>query len=196
MRPSRGERPIASVRLGGRSCLDFVNTIHDRLAVDPEDYLTTAERYVAWCVRAQLLDRQETSKVVVGARTLQEARRFRERLHTIFVARIRRAPAPVAAVAELNRWLHRAWADLVVDPESEQYLSWSVAAIDARLPLKRVALSALQLLRDGDTERLRQCATSGSCGWLFYDDTKNGRRRWCAMATCGTAAKMREYRAL
>jgi hypothetical protein len=33
-----------------------------------------------------------------------------------------------------------------------------------------------------------------SCGWLFYDDSKGGQRRWCAMEACGTIEKMRRYR--
>jgi predicted RNA-binding Zn ribbon-like protein len=131
----------------------------------------------------------------MGTHTLREVRRFRERLYGVFIARIRGTPAPAPDVTELDQWLHRAWTGLIVDPGSAQYLSWSKEAIDARLPLKRIALSALELLRDGDRRRLRQCATADSCGWLFYDDTRNGGRRWCAMATCGTAAKMREYRA-
>jgi predicted RNA-binding Zn ribbon-like protein len=195
MRPVGNERPIAQIRLdGGRSCLDFVNTIHDRFAINPEDYLTTAERYLEWCVLTRLLREKEAVRIVADVSALREARSFRERLHALFIARIRGASVPAASVAELDRWLHRAWTDLVVDLGSAQCLSWSIGAVDARLPLKRIALSALDLLRDGEPDRLRQCAAADSCGWLFYDETKNARRRWCAMATCGTAAKMREYR--
>jgi predicted RNA-binding Zn ribbon-like protein len=193
---TRDERAIASVRLvGGRPCLDFVNTIHDRFASEPEDYLGTAERYLEWCVRARLLDEREAPRIAVRTHTLREVRRFRERLYAILIARIRGTSAPALGVTELDRWLHCAWGDLIVDPGSVQYLSWSSKAIDAELPLKRIALSALELLQEGSSPRLRQCAASDSCGWLFYDDTRNAGRRWCAMATCGTAAKMREYRA-
>jgi len=196
MRSAGTERPITQIRFdGGRPCLDFVNTIHDRYTTHPEDYLTTPQRYREWCVRARLLDENEALQVDVTASALQEARTFRERLYAVFVARIRGAPAPSSAIAELDRWLHRAWSDLILDFESAQCLSWRARAIDEHLPVKRIALSALELLRDGQLHRLRQCATPDSCGWLFYDDTKNARRRWCAMATCGTSAKMREYRA-
>ena len=37
-------RPIPDIRLdGGRLCIDFVNTIHDRFAADIEDYIATRE---------------------------------------------------------------------------------------------------------------------------------------------------------
>ncbi|WP_425480450.1 CGNR zinc finger domain-containing protein [Luteimonas viscosa] len=33
------------------------------------------------------------------------------------------------------------------------------------------------------------------CGWLFLDTSRNDRRQWCAMDTCGAASKMARYRA-
>jgi predicted RNA-binding Zn ribbon-like protein len=196
MMSAGSERPITTLRLdGGRPCLDFVNTIHDRMAVTPEDYLATPERFAAWCVYAHLLDGQEAGQVRVGPRAMRQIRLFRELLHALFTARIAGRPEPPQAIAELDRWLHRAWNGLELDLGSPQCLSWSKHAVDAYLPVKRIALSALDVLRDPESRRLRQCASRGSCGWLFFDDTKNRRRRWCAMETCGTAAKMRIYRA-
>ena len=50
---SRPSRPVAAIRLdGGRLCLDFVNTIHDRYAADAEDYICQPERFIEWCVLA------------------------------------------------------------------------------------------------------------------------------------------------
>ena len=95
MRLCRTERPIASVRLdGGRPCLEFVNTIHDRHSPDPEDYLSAAARYLAWCVRAQLLKEKEAAQIEVGPQALCEVRSFRESLYAVFTAQIRGACAP------------------------------------------------------------------------------------------------------
>jgi predicted RNA-binding Zn ribbon-like protein len=55
-------------------------------------------------------------------------------------------------------------------------------------------LSALDVLRTAEPLRLKRCAAAHSCGWLFYDDSKGGQRRWCAMEACGTLQKMRRYR--
>jgi predicted RNA-binding Zn ribbon-like protein len=62
------------------------------------------------------------------------------------------------------------------------------------LALKRIALSLFDLLRSAEPQRLKRCASPDSCGWLFYDDSKGGQRRWCAMEACGTVEKMRRYR--
>lgn len=41
--------------------------------------------------------------------------------------------------------------------------------------------------------RVKLCA-SPTCRWTFWDGSKNGCRRWCAMRLCGSRAKMRGYR--
>jgi predicted RNA-binding Zn ribbon-like protein len=187
--------PIDRIRLdGGRPCLDFVNTIHDRLATRPVDYLATPQRYVEWCLHAQLLSAQEAGRICAAASVMTEVRAFREQLHVLLSARIDGTSVPASALRECDRWLHRAWAGLSLDPASRDGVSWPPAAVDARLPLKRIALSALEVLRTEEPHRLKRCASTDSCGWLFYDDSKGGQRRWCAMQACGTLEKMRRYR--
>jgi len=86
------------------------------------------------------------------------------------------------------------WADLDLDITSKNCLSWAADSVNARLPLERIALSALDMLRS-DRHRLKRCEANDSCGWLFYDETKSNQRRWCSMDVCGTIEKMRRYRA-
>jgi len=187
--------PIESIRLdGGRPCLDFVNTIHDRFATDLVDYLATPQQYLEWCLRAHLLNRQETERIAVTAGVMGEVRVFRERLHALLSARIEGTAVPAKALRDCDRWLHQAWTNLSLDPASPEGVSWSPAAVDARLPLKRIALSFLDLLRTAEPHRLKRCASPDSCGWLFSDDSTGGQRRWCAMEACGTIEKMRRYR--
>ena len=73
-------------------------------------------------------------------------------------------------------------------------MHWRDDARNVLLPLKRIALDALDLLGASSTPPLRRCCNTSSCGWLFLDTSKNQRRRWCAMETCGTAVKMKRYR--
>jgi predicted RNA-binding Zn ribbon-like protein len=73
-------------------------------------------------------------------------------------------------------------------------MHWRDDAFDALLPLKRIALDALDLIGDPSVARLRRCDNTTSCGWLFLDVSRNQRRRWCAMETCGAAVKMKRYR--
>ncbi|WP_443691321.1 CGNR zinc finger domain-containing protein [Pseudomonas sp.] len=38
--------------------------------------------------------------------------------------------------------------------------------------------------------KIKQCE---GCTWLFIDTSKNHRRRWCSMATCGNRAKAQRH---
>jgi predicted RNA-binding Zn ribbon-like protein len=53
--------------------------------------------------------------------------------------------------------------------------------------------AAADTLVTGSLDRVRRCA-DGRCPRVFLDTTKNGRRRWCDMATCGNRAKAQRHR--
>jgi predicted RNA-binding Zn ribbon-like protein len=190
-------RPITVIRLdGGRPCLDFVNTIHDRYAVEVEDYLQQPQRFVEWCARAGVLRPDDGVRAPLAAHKraalMREVATLRHHLQALFAARIDNLRLPPVAVRGLDSWVHQAWASQSLSADGR--LHWRADARDARLPLKRVALDALDLLGEPHASRLRRCANTSSCGWLFLDTSKNQRRRWCAMETCGIADKMRRYR--
>jgi predicted RNA-binding Zn ribbon-like protein len=190
-------RPITAIRLdGGRPCVDFVNTIHDRYALEVEDYLQQPQRFIEWCTRAGVLRPDDGVRAPLAARKraalMREMVTLRRDLHALFAARIDNLPLPADAVRGLDSWVHRAWSSQSL--AADGHLHWCADACDARLPLKRVALDALDLLGKPSASRLRRCANTTSCGWLFLDISKNQRRRWCSMETCGIADKMRRYR--
>jgi predicted RNA-binding Zn ribbon-like protein len=58
------------------------------------------------------------------------------------------------------------------------------------IPVVESAADALVL---GELTRVRRCADPG-CSRVFYDDTKNGGRRWCDMRSCGNRAKAARHR--
>ena len=63
--------------------------------------------------------------------------------------------------------------------------------LDTMLP--PILQSAVDLLvSKNDLERVKQCE-GDSCGWLFFDTSRNRSRRWCSMADCGNRAKARRF---
>jgi len=59
--------------------------------------------------------------------------------------------------------------------------------------LHSIATSACALLADPrETARLKQCPAT-DCGWLFIDESRTGRRKWCSMETCGNRAKAKRH---
>ncbi len=71
---------------------------------------------------------------------------------------------------------------------------WTVGVAPVEAALGPIALAAVRLITDGDFHRIKQCG-GHACGWLFYDTTKNNRRRWCEMEVCGNRAKQRRLAA-
>ncbi|MCB9048086.1 MAG: CGNR zinc finger domain-containing protein [Lewinellaceae bacterium] len=59
------------------------------------------------------------------------------------------------------------------------------------LPLFRLLLLAEELLLQ--TKRWPRIRSCPSCGWLFLDTSKGGRRRWCNMQVCGSQVKARRW---
>jgi predicted RNA-binding Zn ribbon-like protein len=58
--------------------------------------------------------------------------------------------------------------------------------------LAPILWSAGDLLAGPRLDRVRRCANP-ECGWLFLDDSRAGKRRWCSMSACGNRAKARRH---
>ena len=59
--------------------------------------------------------------------------------------------------------------------------------------LARLAEPIVRKIGESQDERFRICAND-TCRWIFFDESRTGRRRWCDMATCGNRAKARRHR--
>jgi len=81
----------------------------------------------------------------------------------------------------------RAWQRLV------RLYARHVAGLDAKpqaLLLAVILDQAVGLRFSPWQVRVKTC---GGCGWLFVDRTRNGSRRWCISAMCGSRDKARRY---
>jgi len=186
--------------LGGRLCLDFVNSVENRASPAPEEFLTSYPALTRWGRQRGLLAEEDEARVLAlaeqqpasAARALDEALALREALHRVFLA------LATAGEPDLNdlEYLQRVYADALAHARlrrQEDRFEWDWPATDEQLAWAQwlVAHSAAQLLTEGDLGRVRVCANPDGCGWLFYDGSKNGSRRWCSMEGCGSQVKMR-----
>jgi predicted RNA-binding Zn ribbon-like protein len=188
-------RPISHIRLdGGRLCIDFANSIHNRSAADVEDYIATPERYVEWARRSGAIATNEAMDTPLRAgereRLMADIRSLRDAVYLLLLASADCAPLPADALLVQNAWLKLARQSQVLSETG--VLTFHAERDDARFPLKRIALDLIDTIADARAGKLklRLCANHRSCGWLFADTSKNGMRRWCAMETCGTISKM------
>ncbi|GAA2439320.1 CGNR zinc finger domain-containing protein [Streptomyces macrosporus] len=70
----------------------------------------------------------------------------------------------------------------------------AVDAPPARAALARLAAAWAEIVFSGHVHRLKRCAEH-TCGWVFWDSSKNHSRRWCSMRVCGNRTKSRRYAA-
>ena len=104
-----------------------------------------------------------------------------------------RAPK-VGALETVNRALHaRQVIELLPAPDGVHVDHRHVGdPIDDALA--RLAEPLVDEIQAGNADRVRICAND-TCRWIFYDESRAGRRRWCDMASCGNRAKAARHRA-
>ena len=198
--PSRaGSLPLIADDLA----LDFANTESGRGFPSHQNHFREAGNVVEWLRHAKALPAEEadwltkrvSERADLAADLLERAIELRAAIQTIGAALGRGAKPPEAALASLSALHARfvAEAELAPGVLSCRWL-WSVRSSPVEAALGPVALAAVRLFTEGDFHRIRECG-GHACGWLFYDRSKNNRRRWCEMEVCGNRAKQRRLAA-
>jgi predicted RNA-binding Zn ribbon-like protein len=189
--------PVADSKnrlLGGRLCLDFVNTTpaHTELTWEELILFLEAARVVSTerCVQLLALP-QSDPQAAEGL--LRKAQRLCSSLHKVFIAMHRKQKIPLDWTEPINEilriteghdeLLYREGAWQIEFVAREGGLDWLLAA---------VARSAAELIAEGAKARLRLCANP-NCGLFFYDKSRTHRRRWCSMAVCGNRSKVAAF---
>jgi predicted RNA-binding Zn ribbon-like protein len=209
--PARdGAVPAAEARAHEPAWLAFVNT--DDVRRDEvrradgrrADVLTDFDAFVDWLQANDVVDAERAAGIrrrayqqpAGAAASLVDARRVRAALRALAERGHGSERARGDALAEINRVLGRSAGTRRLEPRADGgYARTFVTVGDAFAALMvPIADSAADALIAGDLTRVRRCADP-RCARVFLDTTKNGRRRWCDMATCGNRAKAARHRA-
>jgi predicted RNA-binding Zn ribbon-like protein len=191
--------PVEEIRLlGNHPCLDFVNTVDDRVH-GFHDSLTDYASLVSWALRVDLIDSDDAEELrrlseesgSQMVRSFRRAIRLRERLYSIFSAIAAGSDPATTDLDALQATFAAGMAQARLRHHGEG-LAWSWR--ETRSSLDRiswgVARTALDLLFSDAVNRMKLCP-GHDCGWLFLDLSRNRSRRWCSMDSCGSRAKMR-----
>jgi len=205
----------AEMRLiGGRLCLDFINTVDGRKSDSPRkesrsidrrvlgDKLAGYSDLVAWsrhsgivtATEAECLIKESKRNAGAARKVFDRAIALREALFRICKAIITGRRPPTVDLETLNDELLRARTHEKLTHVAHGF-AWEWVGSEAALDrmLWSIAHSGAELLTTGDLSRLRECCGQ-ECGWLFEDTSKNRSRQWCDMQDCGNLAKVRRYR--
>jgi predicted RNA-binding Zn ribbon-like protein len=197
-RPTSERSPFVFV--GERLWLDFVNCEHGLRRFDA---LRDFDAMVRWLEAAAILDaeraggirRRAQQQPAGAAAALVDARRVRSALRSLAERGPMSERIRAEGLAEINRVLGRSAGTRRVELRGDgTFIRSFVPVGDAFaglvIPVVESAADALIL---GELNRVRRCADP-RCQRVFFDNTKNGRRRWCDMSTCGNRAKAARHR--
>ena len=179
------------------TAFDFLNTLELENGALVER-LSSLDTAVAWLVDAGVApdataitglarnaaDREALLRRLITARTA-----LRDVAHA--VAHEEAPPRP--AIDEVNRTLAGRERIELVAADDGVRLGHSHVGDPIDDVLARIAEPIVREIGNGHDDRIRICA-SDTCRWLFYDESRAGRRRWCDMATCGNRAKAARHR--
>ena len=182
-------------------CLDFVNTLDDRFTPDAKECLKHYVDLARFAEDTGILPDVQVDRLMTSSmqrrdeaqRALASAIQLREAISAIFYALVRKKPVPAASLAILNQHVQEAAQHLALVAGREHF-AWKFDAYsyDLFAPLWPIARDAAELLASERVGYVRSCA-SKTCEWLFVDESKNHRRRWCDMTKCGNRAKVKRF---
>jgi len=197
--PSRA----GSLDLVGRELAwDFTNTSSGRGSSAKLEHLRDFGTLMQWVEHARVMPPSDCAYARAefaghprrSRRILERAIAMRELIWTIGTALAEQRPVS----GKLLELLSAAHAENLRHAEMKMRFCSYIWVWDPRRDIQAailgpITLSALTLLMEKDLLRTKRCAGQ-ECGWLFYDTTKNNRRRWCEMRVCGNRAKVRAAR--
>ena len=182
-----------------------MNSIGRSPGYTENDRLVDYPALVRWCREAGVLGVDEAARLTAageadpaGARgVVQRAVALREALFEVWHADIHGEPIPDGPLGIVNAEVAAALPHARLEPRTGEAdgFAWTWeedrAALDR--PLWPLARAAAELLASPERERVRECGAS-TCLWLFLDRSRNRRRRWCDMKSCGNREKVRQHR--
>jgi predicted RNA-binding Zn ribbon-like protein len=180
--------------LGGRLCLDFVNTspAHSALSWEELILFLEAARVVSPDRGVQLLALPQSDPQAAEG-LLRKVQRLSAALLKIFTAMHRKQKLMADWTEPINEFLRITEGhDELICQEGTWRIEFIAREGGLDWLLAAVARSAAELVAEGVGARLRLCANP-NCGLFFYDKSRTHRRRWCSMAVCGNRSKVAAF---
>ena len=176
--------------VGGHLALDFCNTAGEHLSEQPDELWRDWESFLRWATQIGLLRSESYFDL------LRHPEPFGEIIHLREVAyRVGLAVAGGRSISRRDVDFIRARAN-AARPKvefSNNEMHWRPTSLHVVRELCAVLASeALGLFCSSKAARIGVCE-GGNCGWLFLDESRGKRRRWCDMNDCGSRAKARRY---
>ena len=181
---------LVSKFVAGHLALDFCNTAGEHLAASFDEMLIDWETFIRWSVQARIVAEASHAPLIRRPFPIQPVIRLRECIYHAGFALARHESIPASDLAEI---VHTARRDLPLVHRGTKTLHWQPEVEHSSEQLRALlAQEALSLYCSPRATSIGVCE-GGACGWLFLDESRGKRRRWCDMKDCGSRAKARSF---
>lgn len=181
--------------------MDFVNTLSSRGSDRPRERINQYNDLIMWGQQIGLINDERANVLgTIAQQDLENSKRIlfrtislREAVYRLIKAvKGNTLPQP-EDLKILNQELVNAASHLKLTFNHEHFeWGWEQLTDDLDQILWPIAYSAAEMLNSATLQRVGICEDE-TCGWLFYDTSKNHSRRWCDMDDCGNRAKARRH---
>ncbi len=183
-------RGLIAHQIGGHLALDFCNTAGEHRAVRPDELLRDWESFVRWATQVGLIGSQSYFELIRHPEPLDEIILLREAIYRVGLAAAGVGRVSKGDIDFVRKSAKAPLPDINFNDNAGQ---WRPAPPHASEQIRGLlATEALSLFCSPKAARIGVCE-GGNCGWLFLDESRGKKRRWCDMNDCGSRAKARRY---
>ena len=178
--------------------LQFINTVHRRATDRRKDYLENYDAFLDWAYDAKVVEETVYNSLCSESycyypetqAIFERITSFRECFYDLVICLMKGiAPYP-ETISNFNTYFEEVKSHRRLNMNGYGMLEiWIETHEQIAFPLWNLIKGAQDFLTAVDGRIIKKC----KCGNLFIDQSKNGRRKWCNPATCGSAYWSKKY---
>ena len=172
------------------ACIELVNSLFS-------DYLgthKTVDRLLLPEWRQWFLERYRVDPECADAAPIERLQALRGDLRAMLDKWARRGALVQRDARILDGWISPAVVrERITAASGHIDIRLEPVCSDWTWALSRIAASAVQLVSQGDFQRLKVCGNP-YCSWMYYDKTLNSSKQYCSTSPCATLVRVRRFR--
>jgi predicted RNA-binding Zn ribbon-like protein len=181
---------VVAHQVAGNLALDFCNTAGEHLAPTPDEMLVDSETFLRWCTQAGMIGPEMYEKIARNSFPMNSILELREAIYRVALALARHEAVAREDLLAIEAQANGPKPGIFRDAEGLRWKPDLVRGCEQLCSL--LAGEALSLFCSRHASRIGVC-DGGLCGWVFVDDSRGKRRRWCDMNDCGSRAKAKRF---
>jgi predicted RNA-binding Zn ribbon-like protein len=183
--------------IGEHPAIDFANTrVVDH--GDSKDLFRSWPDVVDWLTQTKLITRESVElPATAAARALKSVIELRQAWERVLSQLVSGGKVRDAFLERLNGFLALDTFHEILRRDGKKgfrIVRSTPHLHGEELVFNLIAHQIAHFLAEANLKYVHRCANTISCVLYFYDTTKNHRRQWCSVATCGNRHKVAQFR--